>query len=99
MADDLVLDTAIRDWVLISLSLVMVLIGVLSYFVSKLMKSTQVPDAKIVREGQVVIRARTLRAAANFIPLKSLRARKVYYTNEENGYLHVPKGQGTNPQA
>ena len=51
MAEDLVLDTAIRDWVLIPLSVVMVLIGVLRYFVSKLMRSDQVPDLKIVKEG------------------------------------------------
>lgn len=52
MAEDLVLDTAIRDWVLIPLSVVMVLIGVLRYFVSKLMKgSSQIPDPKIVKEG------------------------------------------------
>ncbi|MFQ6647639.1 hypothetical protein Gotur_021652 [Gossypium turneri] len=41
MAEDLVLDTAIRDWVLIPLSVVMVLICVLRYFVSKLMRSFQ----------------------------------------------------------
>lgn len=29
-----------------------------------------------------MIRARNLRAAANFIPAKSFRARKVYYNNE-----------------
>ncbi|PPD85196.1 hypothetical protein GOBAR_DD17856 [Gossypium barbadense] len=51
MAEDLVLDTAIRDWVLIPLSVVMVLIGILRYFVSKLMRSFQVPDPKIVKEG------------------------------------------------
>ncbi|KAL2618393.1 hypothetical protein AAZV13_08G242800 [Glycine max] len=51
MAEDLVLDTAIRDWGLIPLSVVMVLIGVLRYFVSKLMHSSQTPDAKIVKEG------------------------------------------------
>lgn len=51
MAEDLVLDTPIRDWVLIPLSVVMVLIGVLRYFVSKLMRSSQTPDAKIVKEG------------------------------------------------
>lgn len=53
MAEDLVLDTAIRDWVLIPLSVVMVLIGVLRYFVSKLMNSFQLPDLKIVKEGFV----------------------------------------------
>ncbi|CAH9082239.1 unnamed protein product [Cuscuta europaea] len=100
MAEDLVLDTAIRDWVLIPLSVVMVLIGVLRYFVSKLMQSSssQSPDAKIVKEGQAIIRARNLRANANFLPAKSFRARRFYYSNEENGLL-VPKGQAQNPQA
>ncbi|CAH8331159.1 unnamed protein product [Eruca vesicaria subsp. sativa] len=59
-------DTAIRDWVLIPLSIVMVLIGVLRYFVYKLMRSPPTPDAKIVKEG-----ARNLKAGANFIPHKS----------------------------
>ncbi|KAL8128884.1 hypothetical protein V2J09_018039 [Rumex salicifolius] len=99
MAEDLVLDTAIRDWVLIPLSIVMVLIGILRYFVSKLMQSYQSPDPKIVREGQLVIRARNLKAAANFIPPKSFLARRIYFCNEENGLLHVPKGEGQNPQA
>ncbi|KAI3882263.1 hypothetical protein MKW92_003199 [Papaver armeniacum] len=100
MAEDLVLDTAIRDWVLIPLSVVMVLIGILRYFVSKLMRSSPTPDAKMVKEGQVVLRARNLRVAANFIPLKSFRVRKTYFTNEEDGLLHVPKGTAApNPQA
>lgn len=60
MADDLVLDTAIRDWVLIPLSVVMVLIGVLRYFVSKLMRSDQVPDVKIVKEGYTSLNARVV---------------------------------------
>ena len=54
MAEELVLDTAIRDWVLIPLSVVMVLIGVLRYFVSKLMRSPPTspsPDPKLVKEG------------------------------------------------
>ncbi|KAM7501041.1 hypothetical protein LguiA_025455 [Lonicera macranthoides] len=100
MAEDLVLDKAIRDWVLIPLSVVMVLIGVLRYFVSKLMRSSsQSPDPKIIKEGQVIIRARNLRAGANFIPSKSFLARRLYFSNEENGLLYVPKGQAQNPQA
>ncbi|MFS7904981.1 putative integral membrane protein EMC3/TMCO1 [Helianthus anomalus] len=102
MAEELVLDTAIRDWVLIPLSVVMVLIGILRYFVSKLMRTSQLPDSKIIKEGfvqfcissclkpgQVVIRARNLRAAANFIPVKAFRARKVYYTNESMSVMRL----------
>jgi ER membrane protein complex subunit 3 len=51
MADDLVLDTAIKNWVLVPLSVVMVLIGVLRYFVSKLIRSSQNPDTKAIKEG------------------------------------------------
>ncbi|MCO5600087.1 hypothetical protein L7F22_054195 [Adiantum nelumboides] len=99
MANDLVLDTAIRDWVLVPLSLVMVLIGVLRHFVSKLLRSTNTPDLKAVKEGQLVVRARYLRAAGNFIPAKSFKSRRSYYNNEENGLLHVPKSQAQNMQA
>ncbi|KAJ8437598.1 hypothetical protein Cgig2_005349 [Carnegiea gigantea] len=74
MAEDLVRDTAIRDRVLIPLSVVMVLIGILRCFVSKLKRSFQVPDPNIV-----IIRARNLRSAANFIPSRSFRARRIYF--------------------
>ncbi|KAG7541893.1 Integral membrane protein EMC3/TMCO1-like [Arabidopsis thaliana x Arabidopsis arenosa] len=82
MVEDLVLDTAIRDWILIPLSVVMVLIGILRYFVSKLMRSSPTPDSKMVKEGQVVIRATNLKAGANFIPPKSFRARRFYFSTE-----------------
>ncbi|KAL6205067.1 hypothetical protein ACLB2K_022331 [Fragaria x ananassa] len=45
MAADLMPQTAIRNWVMIPLSVVMVLIEVLRCFVSKLMRSNQVPNA------------------------------------------------------
>ncbi|KAG8057251.1 hypothetical protein GUJ93_ZPchr0002g26152 [Zizania palustris] len=102
MAEELVLDTAIRDWVLVPLSVVMVLIGVLRYFVAKLMRSPAAspsPDPKLVKEGQVVVRARHLRTGAQFIPAKAFKSRKVYYTNEENGLLHVPKEEAQKAQA
>ncbi|KAL9236567.1 hypothetical protein vseg_011219 [Gypsophila vaccaria] len=99
MGEDLVLDTAIRDWVLIPLSVVMVLIGILRYFVSLLMRSFPSPDPNLLKEGQLLIRARNCRSYANFIPTNSFRARRAYFTNQENGLLHVPKGQAPNAQA
>lgn len=99
MADDLVLDTAIRNWVLVPLSVVMVLIGILRYFVSKLTRSSQNPDAKAIKEGQAVIRARNLRSGAHLIPSKSFRSRRIYFTNEENGLLYVPKEDAQKAQA
>ncbi|KAF3327611.1 ER membrane protein complex subunit 3 [Carex littledalei] len=99
MADDLVLDTAIRNWVLVPLSVVMVLIGILRYFVSKLTRSSQNPDKKAIKEGQAVIRARNLRSGAHLIPSKSFRSRRIYFTNEENGPLYVPREEAQRAQA
>jgi uncharacterized membrane protein YqhA len=57
MAEELVLDMEIRGWVLTPLSMVMVLIGVLCYFVSKLMRSlaSPSPDLKTVKEGHMLL--------------------------------------------
>lgn len=99
MAEDLVLDTAIRNWVLVPLSLVMVLIGVLRYFISKLIRSSPTPDSKAIKEGQAVIRARNLRSGAHLIPSKSFRSRRTYFTNEESGLLFVPKEEAQKAQA
>ncbi|KAL1211038.1 hypothetical protein V5N11_018448 [Cardamine amara subsp. amara] len=63
------------------------------------MRSSPTPDAKMVKEGQVIIRARSLKFGANFIPPRSFLTRRSYFSNEENGLLHVPKGEGQNPQA
>ncbi|CAA6670836.1 unnamed protein product [Spirodela intermedia] len=78
----------------------MVLIGVLRYFVSKLMRSYQAPDQKVVKDGQVILRAGHLRAGANFIPPRpSTPEEHTLLTRYENGLLHVPKGQAQNAQA
>jgi hypothetical protein len=57
MAEELVLDMEIRGWVLSPLSMVMMLIGVLCYFVLKLMRSLASPssDLKTVKEGHMLL--------------------------------------------
>jgi hypothetical protein len=47
---DLLLDPAIRDWVLIPIMAVMVLIGVLRHFVTLLLQSTPKTTLKSLRE-------------------------------------------------
>lgn len=97
---NLVLDPHIRDWVLVPLTVVMVLIGVLRHLVAKLMRSEQKVDIKAVKEGQLVIRARNLRAAGGYIPERSFAQRRLYMCNEDTGLLHIPKEQqGGNPSA
>eukprot|EP00897_Mesotaenium_endlicherianum_P004354 jgi/Mesen1/3947/ME000209S02954 len=94
---DLVLDSQIRDWVLVPLTVVMLLIGILRHLVTKMMKSEQKVDLKALKEGQVVLRARMLRAAGSYLPPKAYRMRRHYFCNEENGLLYVPKDKQVAP--
>ena len=48
---DLVLDTQIRDWVLLPLTVVMILIGILRFLITKMAKSEPNVDMKVLREG------------------------------------------------
>eukprot|EP00270_Netrium_digitus_P016804 TRINITY_DN6073_c0_g1_i1.p1 TRINITY_DN6073_c0_g1~~TRINITY_DN6073_c0_g1_i1.p1 ORF type:complete len:258 (+),score=65.53 TRINITY_DN6073_c0_g1_i1:108-881(+) len=98
MAAELVLDPQIRDWVLVPLTVVMILIGILRHFITKLMQSDQNVDMKAMREGQILLRARVLRASAAHISPSAFRMRRFYLCNEEKGLLVSPKGQSTSMQ-
>ena len=47
----LALDPQIRDWVLVPLTVVMVLIGLFRHFLAKAMMSEPTVDAKAIRES------------------------------------------------
>lgn len=79
------LDPQIRDWVLLPLTLVMILIGVLRHFIAKAMKSEPKVEAKAIKEGQIVLRARALRAGGGAIPERSFDMRRHYFCNEVRG--------------
>jgi hypothetical protein len=50
MNQDLVLDSGIRDWVLIPIMVIMILIGVLRHYVTLLMSKPKKPTLKAIRE-------------------------------------------------
>ncbi|WRT69019.1 uncharacterized protein IL334_006001 [Kwoniella shivajii] len=67
---DLYLDPSIRDWVLIPITLIMVLVGVLRHYVTLLLNSPPKKQlAAAVREQRALGRAALLRATAPLSPL------------------------------
>ncbi|OCF54528.1 hypothetical protein L486_08078 [Kwoniella mangroviensis CBS 10435] len=67
---DLYLDPSIRDWVLIPITLIMVLVGVLRHYVTLLLNSPpKKQPAAAVREQRALGRAALLRATAPLSPL------------------------------
>ena len=62
-AHELMLDPAIRNWVLLPLFLIMFLIGILRNNVTKMMRKDVTPEAEQVKHNNQLMRARRLRAA------------------------------------
>ncbi|KAJ3188769.1 ER membrane complex subunit 3 [Gaertneriomyces sp. JEL0708] len=88
------LDPAIRDWVLIPIMLVMVLVGVLRHHATQLLTSTPKGNFKAVRESAALLRARTLRSPVGFlIPYQSFVARRTFLASafEKGAYLKNPQ--------
>ncbi|KAK4688512.1 ER membrane protein complex subunit 3, partial [Tremellales sp. Uapishka_1] len=67
---DLYLDPSIRDWVLIPITLVMVLVGLLRHYVTQLLNSApKKQPAAVVREQRGMVRSMLLRSSAPLSPL------------------------------
>jgi hypothetical protein len=90
----LYLDPAIRDWVLIPIMIVMVLVGVFRDQVTVLIggTSSKKPGLKAIRESKALTRGVTLRNYGNHIPNNSFLIRKTFLSAayKKGDYLKNP---------
>jgi hypothetical protein len=88
----LTLDPEIRDWVLLPIMVVMLLIGILRHYITLLFTSTPKTTLKAIRESQALIRARTLRANCGFVTKHAFESRKRYLCQqfEKGTFLKTP---------
>ncbi|PWZ03864.1 transmembrane protein [Testicularia cyperi] len=95
LEQSLFLDSAIRDWVLIPILIVMVLVGVLRHNVISLLNSAPKPiPAPALREQRVMVRAGALRQNYFNLPPSSFLTRKAFLTEAlANGTYLQPKAQ------
>ncbi|ORX52355.1 DUF850-domain-containing protein [Hesseltinella vesiculosa] len=87
------LDPAIRDWVLIPIMLVMVLVGVLRHRITLMLTGTpKKPQIKAIRESKALLRGMRLRTFGRYVPLHAFDSRKEYLTKayDEDTYLKNP---------
>ncbi|CAD6885610.1 unnamed protein product [Tilletia controversa] len=88
----LVLDSAIRDWVLLPITLVMILVGILRHNVTLLIDS---PPKKIskqaLREQRVLARAQALRINFFQLPPSAFAARKAFLTDALGSGAYLQK--------
>jgi hypothetical protein len=100
MAGDhkILLDPAIRDWVLIPIMVIMFLMGLLRNNVTKLLRKDVMPTREKVKQNNQLMRARRLRANAHFIPFAAFQERKKFFCEKEKGIL-MQKMDAPNPMA
>ncbi|KAL2913448.1 hypothetical protein HK105_207060 [Polyrhizophydium stewartii] len=103
---EIYLDPAIRNWVLLPIMLVMVLVGLLRHHATQLLQSTPKANIKQLRENASLMRARMLRSPNAFeLPHSSFESRKAFFTKafEKGVYLKTPvvdnNGQPPNPMS
>ena len=82
------MDSSIRDWVLLPIVTVMILVGLLRHYVTVMMKSEIKVEEKTVRQKFVLERSRLLRENASHIPERIFLARRVMFVKPDGGLLH-----------
>ena len=76
------LDSDIRNWVLIPITVAMFLVGVLRHNFAKLLRSDAKVDLKALREAQAVIRAERIRNNAGYMQAGGFRQRRFFFCDK-----------------
>ena len=73
------LDSDIRNWVLIPITVAMFFVGIVRHNIGKLMHRDRKVDLKALREAQAVIRAERLRNNSGYLQSAGFRMRKHFF--------------------
>jgi len=73
---ELLLDPSIRNWVLLPILVVMILVGLVRHYITLLFASPPKFDERGFRENQALTKGRILRSNGNYIPYSSFCSRR-----------------------
>ena len=91
-ADELLLDPAIRDWVLVPIVVVMLFVGIFRHNITVLMKGEKKPgSAQSVADSQALMKSSLLRLHGEYIPRRSFYARKEFFNHPDRGFFKQDK--------
>ena len=76
---ELLLDPAIRNWVLIPIVIIMFLMGLLRNNVTKMLRKDTPPKREQIKINNQLMRCRRLRANGHFLPPNAFYARKSFF--------------------
>ncbi|EFC43110.1 predicted protein [Naegleria gruberi] len=81
----LVIDSAIRDWVLLPIVAFILLFSILRHYASIYFKSNKEPPVDKFTHFQTLTKGQILGRNFNFIPLQSFLTRKAFFNREKDG--------------
>ena len=100
MQENVLLDEQIRDWALLPIVIVTLLLQILKHYSFLLMKENKKVSAEHQRELQILQRSGYTRGNSGWVPQAAFDERKKKFTNSKDGYLHEkPDSQEGNPMA
>lgn len=101
--EHLVLDPAIRNWVVLPMFFITLFVGIGRHYVSQIIKSSDQTEVEVIRHRQTAMKAQRLRVASTFISEDSFQMRKNYLCQKETGLLREnvpgPPNPMSNPTA
>ncbi|KAK3752400.1 hypothetical protein QZH41_008602 [Actinostola sp. cb2023] len=84
---ELVLDPAIRLWVILPIVVITFLIGIIRHYLSILLQSKKDVDIQGVTDTQALLRSRCLRENGKFITQEAFEMRRHFFNDEKDGYF------------
>jgi len=87
---EIVLDTRIRDWVLLPIFIIMVFFTMLREIGGRLMNASPKGEIKAAQEMARIGRAQMVRQQSSWIPETSFQRRRAFYTDKDKGVFLDP---------
>eukprot|EP01062_Namystynia_karyoxenos_P066139 TRINITY_DN60144_c0_g1_i1.p1 TRINITY_DN60144_c0_g1~~TRINITY_DN60144_c0_g1_i1.p1 ORF type:complete len:276 (+),score=114.28 TRINITY_DN60144_c0_g1_i1:68-895(+) len=98
MPSELLLDPGIRDWALLPIAVVTLLLQLIRHYVTLLLKGQPKVEAAFQREGQIVARSNYSRTNRGWIPAAALDERRRLFSSKEKVDTCIPGLYRTDPQ-
>lgn len=92
-----VLDPAIRNWVIIPIFVVMILVTFAKHFLAIVLSSKKRPDIEAIQEGQIILRSQRLCNGSSLLPYFSFNARRSNLTKRTLNLEKPKDAQQGNP--
>ncbi|XP_046853775.1 ER membrane protein complex subunit 3-like isoform X2 [Xenia sp. Carnegie-2017] len=91
---ELLLDSAIRVWVILPIVMITFFVGIIRHYLSILLQTTKKLELEQVSDSQVLLRSKLLREHGCYIPLQAFQMRRHFFNDEEEGFFKTQKRKG-----